>query len=625
MVVGLLGILKAGGAYIPPDPDHPPDRLAAIVRDSAPPLVLAQRHLLGRLVGLTAPVVPLDGEREEAEAIGVGNPAVGACSTDLAYIIYTSGSTGTPKGAMNEHGGICNRLLWMQDEYRLTPDDRVLQKNPFSFDVSVCEFFWPLMVGASMVLARPGGHRDLAYLAGLIRDEGITVVHFVPSMLQVFLEESGLESSCATLRHVFSSGEALPEQVARRCLERLSARLHNLYGPTEAAIEVTYRECRREDLPGPVPIGRPIANMRTYVLDEQFRPVPDGEPGELFLAGVGVGRGYLGRPELTAERFLADPFWSRPDSRMYRTGDLARRRPDGDLEFLGRLDHQVQIRGFRIELGEIEAAMARHAAVGQAVVVSRDHPTIGKHLIAYVVLAHGATAELEALRRHIESLVPGYMVPATIMLLDALPLTRNGKIDRRALPEPDAASPSVRSDHAAPRTTVEERLAVIWADILGIDEIGIHDDFFTSGGHSLLAVRLVARVRELFGVGMPVAALFQAPTIARMAAWLTSGHQSWRRSTIFPVQLGAAASPFFCVPGGDATSWSMLGHGIALATGWPGVSARSTRSTALGSIGRPAPRPSLRGSTSSPRRFSTTSGRSSRWGRITWAAGRQAG
>lgn len=521
MVAALLGILKAGGAYVPLDPDHPSDRLAAIVRDAGPTVVLTQPHLIDRLDGFPVPALVLDVDSPATESSDAANPSRISSASDLAYIIYTSGSTGTPKGAMNEHRGVCNCLLWMQDEYRLTPDDRILQKAPFSFDVSVWEFFWPLMIGASMVLSRPGGHREPSYLARLIRDEAVTVVHFVPSMLAVFLEEPGLESACRTLRYVFSGGESLPEPVARRCLERIPARLHNRYGPTEAAINVTHRECRLDDPPGPVPIGRPIANVRTYVLDEHFQPVPVGEPGELFLAGVGVGRGYLGRPDLTAERFLPDPFTcsTGPDARMYRTGDRVRLRPDGELDFLGRLDHQVKIRGFRIELGEIEAALVSVAGIKQAVVTARESHPGGLMLVAYIVSTN-ATGD-DFIRDGLARVLPAYMIPSLIVRLGELPLTTSGKVDRKALPEP-AVVPSARPMYRAPRNPMEEEFARIFGELLGVRPMGIDDHFFKLGGHSLLAARAVARVGQTLGRPILLRCLFQAPTIAEFAELVTT-------------------------------------------------------------------------------------------------------
>ncbi|MFL6234488.1 MAG: amino acid adenylation domain-containing protein, partial [Thermoanaerobaculia bacterium] len=367
MVVALLAILKAGGAYLPVDPDYPADRVAYMLEDSRVPVVLTQERLTGklpetgaRIVLLSPPAVPW----EETP------PVTGVRPGNLAYVIYTSGSTGRPKGTMNSHRGIVNRLLWMQQEHGLTPEDRVLQKTPFSFDVSVWEFFWPLLTGARLVMARPGGHQDPNYLVRTINAEGITTMHFVPSMLQVFLEAPGVES-CASLIRVMASGEALPYELQRRFHARLGAGLHNLYGPTEAAVDVTWWTCERDGRRALVPIGRPVANTQIHLLDASFHPVPVGVPGELYIGGIQVGRGYLGRPELTAERFIPDPFSAAPGARLYRTGDLARYLPDGAVDFLGRIDHQVKLRGLRIELGEIEAAIAAHAAVREAVVLVR--------------------------------------------------------------------------------------------------------------------------------------------------------------------------------------------------------------------------------------------------------------
>jgi amino acid adenylation domain-containing protein len=398
MVVGLLAVLKAGGAYLPIDPDYPYERIAFLLADARRPLVLAQERFRERLGALGARVEPLEGavaERGDA-------PAVAVMPEGLAYVIHTSGSTGRPKGAMLAHHGICNRLLWMQEAYGLGPHDRVLQKTPFSFDVSVWEFFWPLMSGARLVMAEPGGHRDPAYLGDVIDREGITTLHFVPSMLQPFVD--GLEPGrCRSLRRVFCSGEALPVEFQRRFFDRSGAQLHNLYGPTEASVDVTFWECDRESSSTVVPIGRPVANTRVHVLDRRMRPVPAGVPGRLFLGGVQLARGYLHQPALTAERFVPDPF---SGGRLYDTGDVARFRTDGTLEYLGRTDQQIKLRGFRIELGEIEAALRRHAAVRDAAVVLREDGG-ERRLAAYVVAAlqageQGGTAQVGEWRQVFE-------------------------------------------------------------------------------------------------------------------------------------------------------------------------------------------------------------------------------
>ncbi len=369
LVVGLLGILKAGGGYVPLDPSYPQDRLAYMLEDSAPVAVLTQGLVREQLGMLSVPVLDLDGPQEEAEH----DPQVEALKPHhLAYVIYTSGSTGRPKGVMNEHRGVVNRLWWAQQTYRLDASDRVLQKTPFGFDVSVWELFWPLLAGARLVMARPEGHKDPAYLAATIEQAGITTLHFVPSMLQLFLDQ--VEAGrCQGLRRMLCSGEALPHALQQRSLARFPhSELHNLYGPTEAAIDVTAWRCNAESHPGVVPIGRPIANTQIYVLDAHRQPVPLGVTGEIYIGGVGVARGYLNRPELTAERFVENPFHGEGRERMYRTGDLGRWLPDGSLEYQGRADAQVKLRGFRIELGEIEARLSQCAGVSEAVVALRE-------------------------------------------------------------------------------------------------------------------------------------------------------------------------------------------------------------------------------------------------------------
>jgi amino acid adenylation domain-containing protein/thioester reductase-like protein len=393
LVVSLLAVLKSGAAYIPLDPTYPRDRLAVMLGDAWPVIVISESELAAALPD-DAPVLCLDQHREAIGRAPEHNPLVTVNGAGLAYVIYTSGSTGKPKGAMNTHAGLLNRLEWMQDEYRLTVDDCVLQKTPFTFDVSVWEFFWAFMTGARLVVARPEGHKDSAYLARLIAEEKVTTLHFVPSMLEVFLEEPRLDA-CRGIKRILCSGEALPYSVQQRCFARLPAELHNLYGPTEAAIDVTYWACRRDDSRSIVPIGRPIRNVQIHILDERLQPVPAGEAGELHIGGIAVGRGYLNRPELTAERFIPDRFSSDPGARLYKTGDLARWLPDGAIEYLGRLDHQVKIRGFRIELGEIEAALAEDTGVRSAVVMAREDQPGDKRLVAYVVPATAQAAQAE--------------------------------------------------------------------------------------------------------------------------------------------------------------------------------------------------------------------------------------
>jgi acyl-coenzyme A synthetase/AMP-(fatty) acid ligase len=399
-------------------------------------------------------------------------------------------------------------------------DDVVLQKTPFSFDVSVWEFFWPLMTGARLVVARPEGHRDPAYLAEVIERERVTTVHFVPSMLSAFLDGADA-GRCASLRRVVCSGEALSAELAARFHARMpsSTELHNLYGPTEAAVDVTYHPCVRDDARRTVPIGRPVANTQVHVLEPSGEPAPVGVPGELHIGGVQVGLGYLGRPALTAERFVPDPFSPIPGARLYRTGDRARWTAEGAVEYLGRLDFQVKVRGLRIELGEIEAALVAHPSVRAAVVALRAGPAGDPLLVAYVV-ADGGGADADALREHLKRSLPEYMVPAAFVPLEALPLSPNGKLDRRALPDPDFAA-NARA-YVAPRTPVERVVAGIWAELLKAERVGVEDDFFALGGHSLLAVQAAARAREAFGVEIPLGYVFSRPTVAGLSAALAT-------------------------------------------------------------------------------------------------------
>ncbi|WP_369211092.1 non-ribosomal peptide synthetase [Streptomyces flavofungini] len=515
LVIALLAVLKAGGAYVPLDTGLPPARLAAIVEDARPPLVLTHEGPDGHLPELGCPVLRMEELAGDLAAHSPDDPDAGVHGEDLAYVIFTSGSTGRPKGVMNVHAALRNRLLWMQDAYGLDSSDRVLQKTPFSFDVSVWEFFWPLMSGAVLVMARPDGHRDTAYLAATIAAERITTIHFVPSMLRLFLAEPPERS--APLRRVFCSGEELPRDLHDRFLALYSAELHNLYGPTEAAIDVTAWHCRPQDDPRPVPIGHPIANTRVYVLDRHDRPVPAGVPGELCIGGRGLARGYLGRPELTAERFTDDPFVS--GARIYRTGDLARHRPDGALEFLGRLDHQVKLRGQRLELGEIEAVLTRHAAVREAVVITHEFSPGDVRLAAYVTPAAG-TAPGAELSAHLREHLPEYMVPSSFTVLDALPLTPSGKTDRKALPAPRTGRPDLGPRFIAPGAGLQQTLAEMWRGLLGVERVGLRDNFFDLGGHSLLMAEFRTGLASELGHDLTMVELFQHPTVESLAARL---------------------------------------------------------------------------------------------------------
>ena len=530
MVVALLGILKAGGAYVPIDPDLPNARQAYMLGDSTPRAVLTTHELLDDLPALNVPVLVLDDTDDSAHlaAQPTGNPdtrALGLLPTHLAYVLYTSGSTGMPKGVMNEHLGVVNRLLWARDEYGVDASDRVLQKTPFGFDVSVWEFFLPLLTGAELVMARPGGHQEPDYLARLIRDASITMLHFVPSMLDLFLEHRS-DSDFPDLRRVLCSGEALPRSLQRRFEQQLAGiELHNLYGPTEAAIDVTAWQCRPGDPGESVPIGRPIANIQMYVLDALGQVQPLGVAGELHIGGIGVARGYLNQPELSAERFVADPFSSDPQARLYKTGDLGRWLTNGALEYLGRNDFQVKIRGLRIEIGEVEAALALCAGVREVVVIAReDDPgqPDSKRLVAYLC---GEPAPAGQLRVELLKHLPEYMVPSAFVHLDSLPLSPNGKLDRKALPAPDLQAVISRG-YAAPQGDIEIALAQLWQELLGLSQVGRHDQFFELGGHSLLAMRLISQIRQRLGVEVGLAQLFAHPELTSLAQVIAQAGRS---------------------------------------------------------------------------------------------------
>ena len=516
MVVGLLGVLKAGGAYVPLDPGYPKERLAFMLQDAQVPVLLTQAHLLKGLPEHRAHVLCLDRDWEMLTGESTENPAATVNGENLSYVIYTSGSTGQPKGAMNTHKGICNRLLWMQEMYRLTEADRVLQKTPFSFDVSVWEFFWPLLAGARLVVACPEGHKDSAYLVKVITEQKVTTLHFVPSMLQVFLDEPGLEN-CSSLKRVICSGEALTVALQELFFAKCHAELHNLYGPTEASVDVTYWACERDSSWPTVPIGRPISNTQIYILDSHLQAVPIGVAGELHIGGIGLARGYLNRPELTDAKFLPDPFSTEPEARIYKTGDLARYLPNGNIEYLGRLDHQVKIRGFRIELGEIESVLSRHPSVKETVVLAREDTPGEKHLVAYVVPAHESTPTPNELREFLRHKLPDYMVPSAFVHLESLPLSPNGKVDRKALPPHDPIASIVKEVFLPPRTLTEKTLAKAWSEVLKVEHIGIHDHFFDLGGHSLLLAQVERKLRGSFDRELSLVDLFEHPTIATLA------------------------------------------------------------------------------------------------------------
>ncbi|RXT60163.1 non-ribosomal peptide synthetase [Pseudomonas syringae] len=508
LVIGLLAIIKAGGAYVPLDPDYPEDRLAYMMQDSGIGLLLTQTALLARLP-VQVQSLCLDQDGDWLEGYSTANPVNLSHPLNLAYVIYTSGSTGKPKGAGNSHRALVNRLHWMQKAYKIDGSDTVLQKTPFSFDVSVWEFFWPLMTGARLAVALPGDHRDPERLVQTIREHQVTTLHFVPSMLQAFMTHPQVES-CDTLRRVVCSGEALPAELAAQVLKRLpQAGLYNLYGPTEAAIDVTHWTCSTDDILS-VPIGQPIDNLKTHILDDGLLPAAQGVAAELYLGGVGLARGYHNRAALTAERFVPDPFDEQGGGRLYRTGDLARYRDAGVIDYAGRIDHQVKIRGLRIELGEIEASLLEHDSVHEAVVIDVDGPS-GKQLAAYLVVEHHDDQLRDALKACLKESLPDYMVPTHFIVLDRMPLSANGKLDRKALPKPDASQ--LQRQYVAPCTEQEQQMAAIWADVLKVERVGLSDDFFELGGHSLLATQLISRIHTGLGIDIPLRLIFEKPQL----------------------------------------------------------------------------------------------------------------
>ncbi len=531
LVVALVAVLKAGGAYIPLDPDYPEERLAFMARDARLGALISVEGLVAKLSGEgvgPSRTVLLD---RDARSIGTSprhRPTPSLGPENLAYIIYTSGSTGRPKGAMNSHRGIFNRLRWMQEAYGLGPEDKVLQKTPFSFDVSVWEFFWPLATGATLVMARPGGHGDPRYLAQTIQDCGITTLHFVPSMLQAFLTVPEARG-CTGLRRIIASGEALARPLVERCHEVLAAQLHNLYGPTEAAVDVTSWPCRRGET-GSVVIGRPIANTLVAVLDGDLNPVPVGAPGQLFLGGENLGRGYWGRGARTAEAFLPLPTGlaaeESPGQRLYATGDRVRWRIDGALEFLGRIDFQVKIRGQRIELGEVEAALLKLPKIRQAVAMVEEGPRGDAQVAAF--LGGPGPALPDLWRQQLRRSLPEAMIPTRFVLRETLSLTPNGKVDRRALEalaeaptdEPDLRSEREGSSRRNRPSGLEGQIADLWKRVLGRRHIPLDTSFFDLGGHSLLLVEVQTRLSEDLGHPVELVDLFQYPTVRELTRFL---------------------------------------------------------------------------------------------------------
>jgi amino acid adenylation domain-containing protein len=534
MVIGMLGILKAGGAYAPLEPAYPQERLAYIIERAPLRALLADRDLASSLPACEAQIIYLENERPK------GEPPVdydyriesGVTPDSLAYVIYTSGSTGQPKGVMISHRAICNRLLWTLHAFPMRQQDCLFQKTPYSFDASVWEIFAPLLSGARLLVARPEGHRDSAYLCEMIAERQVTVLQLVPSMLRVFLHEREVER-CASLVHVFCGGEELRTEDLKLFRKRLGARLHNLYGPTEVSIDATHLECEALK---PVTIGRPLSNVEIYVLDSNLTPTPLGAPGELHVGGVGLSRGYLNRPDLSGEKFIPHPYGREAGARLYKTGDLGRWTPEGTIEYLRRNDFQVKLRGFRIELGEIEAKLTSHPNIREAVVALQEDGEGGKRLVGYYT---GEEVSADVLRAHLISGLPDYMVPVAYMRLESLPLLPNGKLDRRALPAPDMRNEVRRAEerdgYQPPRTPVEEMVTGIFEEVLKLDRVGRMENFFELGGHSLLATQVISRLRNSFGAEIGVKSVFEKPTAEGLSQIIEAAMKAGEKASVPPL------------------------------------------------------------------------------------------
>jgi amino acid adenylation domain-containing protein len=510
MIVALLGVLKAGAAYVPLDPDYPAERLAFMINGTRAAMCLTQQRHLPNFPTVCAEIVCLDTDGKIAAEEYVENPVTGVTPENPAYIIYTSGSTGTPKGVEIRHAGLTNLVKWHQRVYGPRSGDRATQLTSPAFDASVWET-WPyLAAGASIHVPDEETRRSPSILLNWLARSAITIC-FLPTPLAEAILEEQLPTALA-LRFLLTGGDKLRHRPRRA----LPFRLVNHYGPTETTVVATCAPVESgEGLSVSPPIGRPIDNSQVYIVDRSFNSVPVGVPGELCIAGDGLARGYLNHSDLTAEKFVPNPFSDRPGERLYRAGDLARRLSDGNIEFLGRIDHQVKVRGYRIEPGEIEAALRGHPQVSEAVVLAREDPPGNKRLVGYVVSRE--RAGIGDLRNFLSHKLPDYMVPSAFVFMESLPLTSNGKIDRGALPVPEQVRPELESAFVAPRTPTERALAKTWAEILKLERIGIGDNFFELGGHSLLATQVISRVRDAFEIELPLRSLFENPTVAGLA------------------------------------------------------------------------------------------------------------
>jgi len=547
MIVGLLGILKAGGAYVPLDPAYPPERLSFMLEDSEVEVLLTQNRLVASLPKVGGRVVCLDSGWQEIAEESIENPETLASPKNLAYVIYTSGSTGKPKGVQISHRAVVNFLTSMSQKPGLTDRDRLLAVTTLCFDIAGLEIYLPLSMGARLEIASREVASDGSQLLSKLISSGATVLQATPASWRMLLE-AGWEGS-PQLKSL-CGGEAVSRKLANQLVQKTGS-LWNMYGPTETTIWSTTARIEMED--APIPIGKPIANTQIYILDKLQQPVPIGIAGELHIGGDGLARGYLKRPELTAEKFIADPFSAEPEARLYKTGDLVRYLPNGHIEFIGRIDHQIKIRGFRIELGEIEAVLRQHGSVNDTVVMVREDTPGDQRLVAYLVPTQESAAPADELRGFLKEKLPDYMVPSVFVVLSAMPLTPNGKVNRGALPAPGRADFAAKESFVAPRNPVESQLVKIWESVLGVRPIGVANNFFDLGGYSLLAVRLMQRIEDDLHKKIPIATLFQAPTIEKLAGVI--GHEGWSPawSSLVPIQTGGSKPPFFCVHGAAAT------------------------------------------------------------------------
>lgn len=527
MVIGLLGILKAGGAYVPLDPVYPQERLAFMLEDAQTTVLVTRQGLVERLPQHKQ-VVCLDTAWNVIAQESEENIVNRITGENLAYMLYTSGSTGRPKGVLGTHRAAINRFSWMWNIYPFEPEEVCCQKTALSFVDSVWEIFGPLLQGIRTVIIPDMIVKSPDLLLQVLAAHAVSRIVLVPSLLRVLLDlTADLQKQIPALKYWISSGETLPLDLALRFVDRMPhSVLLNLYGSSEVAADATWYDMREGKALTSVPIGRPIANTQIYLLDRSNQLVPIGVPGELHVGGDGLARGYFNRPDLTAAKFVPSPFSTIAGTLLYKTGDWARYLPDGNIEYLGRIDHQVKIRGFRIELGEIEAVLNEHPAVQQAVVMAREDVPGDKRLVAYVVLHGQLSSTISELQEHLTKTLPAYMLPSAFMLLEAFPLMPNGKVDRHALPAPDQTRPELRQTFVAPRTPKEESIAGIWSSILGIERVGIHDNFFALGGHSLLAMQVISQMQNTLRITLPLRSFFDAPTVAEQAELLARSHAS---------------------------------------------------------------------------------------------------